>query len=528
MSAGHPLEIWGGVECSLVRLGHGVYDQQARTGHWQRDDDLERFAELGLKTLRFPILWEHHHAGDPATWRRTDTRMQQLRDLGIRPIVGLLHHGCGPLPEGFMAHNFVTEFMRFAREVAERYPWVDAYTPVNEPLTTARFSGLYGLWHPCHRDERSMLSFHLRQCAAARAAMREIRQVNSSARLITTEDIGKTHSTPALAYQADFENERRWFTYDLLCGRVVPGNRMHAHMVYIGIPEDEIASFADEPCPPQLLGINYYVTSERMLDEHLDCYPQASHGGNGRHTYADVPAARVRAEGLVGLRVLLREMWERYQLPIAITEIQLACTRDEQLRWLMENWQAALAARAEGIAVEAMTAWALLGAYDWDSLLTRPEGHYECGAFDVSTGQRRKTVLADAIAALAAKGDFDHPVAHGAGWWRRPGRLTFPPVSAPATGPGTATSPGKEIVPPVVIVGANPQVAAVFEAACKLRALPALFVEREADLPRFHSKTGPGALIRPDRFASPTIAAERVEALVHHALDEWIDTLRTA
>ena len=26
-----------------------------------------------------------------------------------------------------------------------RYPWIDAYTPVNEPLTTARFSGLYGI-----------------------------------------------------------------------------------------------------------------------------------------------------------------------------------------------------------------------------------------------------------------------------------------------------------------------------------------------------------------------------------------------
>jgi dTDP-4-dehydrorhamnose reductase len=40
----------------------------------------------------------------------------------------------------------------FARAVAQRYPWVDSYTPVNEPLTTARFSGMYGHWYPPGRD----------------------------------------------------------------------------------------------------------------------------------------------------------------------------------------------------------------------------------------------------------------------------------------------------------------------------------------------------------------------------------------
>ena len=50
--------------------------------------------------------------------------------------------------------------------------------------------------------------------------MRAIREVNPAAQLVQTEDIGKTYSTPALAYQADFENERRWLSFDLLCGRV--------------------------------------------------------------------------------------------------------------------------------------------------------------------------------------------------------------------------------------------------------------------------------------------------------------------
>ena len=44
--------------------------------------------------------------------------------------------------------------------VAERYPWVRRYTPVNEPLTTARFSALYGLWYPHVRDDAAFLRAH--------------------------------------------------------------------------------------------------------------------------------------------------------------------------------------------------------------------------------------------------------------------------------------------------------------------------------------------------------------------------------
>ena len=50
-------------------------------------------------------------------------------------------------------------------------------------------------------------------------AMRAIRVVNSDARLIQTEDLGKTFSSPLLCYQAEFDNCRRWLTWDLLGGR---------------------------------------------------------------------------------------------------------------------------------------------------------------------------------------------------------------------------------------------------------------------------------------------------------------------
>src|SRR5207253_2761524 len=139
-------------------------------------------------------------------------------------------------------------------------------------------------------------------------------------------------------------------------------------------------------------------------------------------------------EGVVGPAGLMREVWARYQIPIAITEVQLACTRDEQLRWLNEIWRAAEGARATGVDVRAVTAWALLGAHDWDSLLTEVRGSYESGAFDLRAPQPRPTAVARAIASYARSGKFDHPVLASPGWWRRPIRLVHPPLSAPHTG----------------------------------------------------------------------------------------------
>ena len=53
-----------------------------------------------------------------------------------------------------------------------------AYTPINEPLTTARFCGLYGLWYPHARDHQVFLRILVNQITAIRLAMRAIRQVN--------------------------------------------------------------------------------------------------------------------------------------------------------------------------------------------------------------------------------------------------------------------------------------------------------------------------------------------------------------
>lgn len=164
--------------------------------------------------------------------------------------------------------QFPEEFARYARAVAERYPWLDAYTPVNEPLTTARFSGLYGLWYPHARDRRIFLQILFAQCRATVLAMRAIREINPSAELLQTEDLGTIYSTPALAYQAAYENERRWLTWDLLCGRLKRGHALWTSMLDAGASESELEWFLENPCSPDVIGIDHYLSSDRFQDEH--------------------------------------------------------------------------------------------------------------------------------------------------------------------------------------------------------------------------------------------------------------------
>src|SRR5690606_40579827 len=72
---------------------------------------------------------------------------------------------------------FARKLAGYAGALAARYPWVHWYTPVNEPLTTARFSGLYGHWFPHGRDEPTFWRTLRNQCRGTVLAMRAIRRV---------------------------------------------------------------------------------------------------------------------------------------------------------------------------------------------------------------------------------------------------------------------------------------------------------------------------------------------------------------
>lgn len=460
------IALWGGVECTINRVGDRWFSQMDRNGHLVRPGDIDAFAALGLRAIRQPVLWEQVAPDglEKADWTWPDACLERLRGHGIDPIVGLLHHGAGPSQAGLAEPGFAEAFATYAEAVARRYPWVRDWTPVNEPLTTARFSGLYGHWSPHGRDPATFWRVLHNECRATVLAMRAIRRVRPDARLVQTDDLGRTWSVPCLAYQADFNNQLRWLAWDLLCGRVDAGHPLYGWLRGVcGADADALAWFVANPCPPDILGVNHYVTSERYLDDAVERYPAALHGGNGRDRYVDVEAVRMLEPPPPGIGALLREAWERYAIPIAITEVHLGGHREEQLRWLDEVWQAACEARADGVDVRAVTLWALLGSHDWDCLLTECRGYYESGVYDVRAGQPRPTALARLARELASGHAPSHPVLATPGWWRRPSRM----LHAEARRDDEAMTAQR----PILITGASGTLGGAFARICRSRGL---------------------------------------------------------
>lgn len=469
------VELWGGLECSVVRLRNGFVDQTLLSGHQHRPRDIDAFASLGITAIRYPVLWERvaPRGLDKADWRWTDERLGRLRELGIKPIATLLHHGNGPRGTDLTQPDFPQKFAAYAAAVARRYPWLDLYTPINEPLTTARFCGLYGLWYPHARDHRVFQRILLNQIQATRLAMRAIRAVNPAARLVQTEDLGKAHSTPGMVHQAEHENHRRWLTFDLLTGRVDRGHPLWGYLAGSGM-EDTLDELAADPCPPDVLGIDHYLTSERFLDERVRRYPGVRTTGEGGRRHVDVEAIRVLAEGVEGLESLMEQAWRRYDLPVAATEVHNGSSREEQLRWLKEAWDGAHRLRARGVDVRAVTAWALLGSYDWNSLLTKRAGFYESGVFDVRGPEIRPTALAGLMRDLARNGDAEHPVLDAPGWWHREDRFFWTPVrGCPFVIARRGwMPPGVRQPQPVLIAGGGGTLAEAVARLCVVRGLP--------------------------------------------------------
>ncbi len=422
-----PLEIWGGIECSYNRSGDRWNDQLCFTGHYDRKDDIKAFSKIGFVRFRYPVLWEKHQPvkNQEIDWSFAEKQLNELRACGITPIVGLVHNGCGPDWVNILEDSFSEGLAAFAKAFALRFPWVEYYTPVNEPLTNARFAGLYGHWFPNLQSDKAFVRILYQQCKGITLAMEEIQKVNTNAQLIQTEDLCKVYATSLLQYQADFENERRWLTFDLLLGKINETHPLYQYLLHSGLSKLELQFFKENSQSDFILGLNHYITSERFLDEYLEEYPIEVHGGNIFHQYADIEAIRVAHSFPSGLEVLIKEVWVHYKLPIVLTEVHMSnINEEERISWVLYVWNICSKLKSEGVEVSAITIWALLGSYGWDNLLTAGKGTYEEGIFKIEDNLLIPKELAFVINDLIQQPET-LPDNLQNGWWTQDSRILY-------------------------------------------------------------------------------------------------------
>jgi dTDP-4-dehydrorhamnose reductase len=367
---------------------------------------------------RVPVLWERVAPTDPHArdFSEPQRRLDALRARGVEPIVTLLHHGSGPAYTDLLDPAFPLWFAEYAEAAARAFPWVRRWTPINEPLTTARFSTLYGVWFPNRCDERAFGRAMVNQTLAQQAAMRRIRSVIADAEFVITEDLQRyTAGDDGVAAYVAFLRERVWLSVELVAGRVGSEHPLTAYLTErCGVNAFELAVMQRDAAAVDLVAFNHYPHSERYVFTAED-------GSTG-----DVPAVYVAGEGSPAAGPLLRAAAERLRLPLALGEVHVNAPAPERVRWLAQHVADVEALRTGGVDVRAVGAWAAFGMVDWHSLLRRRDGVSEDGIYTFAgrVGVPQPTAVAGALRALTAGRGIDDGGVRG--WWERPERLRSP------------------------------------------------------------------------------------------------------
>ena len=374
-----------GIENSIPTLdgGRTRVDQMESCGHYQRwRDDFRLVRELGLCHLRYgPPLHRTLLGPGRYDWSFADETFAELRRLNITPIVDLCHFGVPDWLGNFQNPDFPDQFATYARAFAERFHWVQLYTPVNEMYICATFSARYGWWNEQLATDRSFVTALKHIVKANVMAMAAILEVRPDAIFVQSESSEYFHADdPAAIAPAEILNSMRFLSLDLNYGRRVD-SEMYDYLLDNGMTRDEYKFFMNTRLKQHcILGNDYYITNE--------------------HRVSADGATRPSGE-VFGYEEITSQYYERFRLPVMHTETNIVegPTGEEGVNWLWKEWANVLRVRNNGVPVVGFTWYSLTHQIDWDTALRERNNRIQpVGLFDLDrnirpVGEAYKTLI---------------------------------------------------------------------------------------------------------------------------------------
>ncbi len=324
-------------------------------GHWKTDFDLVE--QLGTSFLRYGPAIHTTWLGDGRyDWGFADLTFADLKRRDVTPIVDLCHFGVPDWIGDFQNPDFPERFAVYARVFAERFPWVQFYTPVNEMYICAIFSARYGWWNEQLATDQAFVTALKHVVRANVLAMHAILEVRPDAVFVQSESSEYFHArSPAAIGPAERMNEIRFLSLDLNYGRRV-GSEMYEFLLDNGMTRDEYHWFFGRGLKQHcVMGNDYYVTNEHSV----------------------APDGSTEAAGEVfGYHVITSQYYARYGLPVMHTETNIAQgpRGDEAVRWLRKEWANVLRVRNDGLPILGFTWYSLTDQVDWDTALREDNG----------------------------------------------------------------------------------------------------------------------------------------------------------
>lgn len=330
-------------------------DEYELTGHYERwREDIGLMPEIGVSAARYGIPW---HRIQPARgkweWDFVDRAVDQLLACGVEPIIDLVHYGLPRWIESAYLHPdypcFVAEY---AGRVAERLRGrVYAYTPLNEPRITAWYCGRLGWWPPHARGWKGFVRVMLGVCRGIVETVRAIRAVEPDA-LIAHVDATDLYESPdpAFASEAAVRQEVVFLALDLVSGRMGPDTPLRGWLQRHGATEADLEWFAANRVDLPLVGLNLYpMFTQKILRRRP----------SGERRWA-MPYATAEI-----IDRLARLYWERYGVPVFISETASVGAVQRRSEWLRDSVAAVRRVREAGVPLVGYTWWPLFALVTW-------------------------------------------------------------------------------------------------------------------------------------------------------------------
>lgn len=382
----------GPATTDLARLPAGIADNKVAADHYHHwKEDVELMAELGMKVYRMGFAWSRimpdaSGTPNPEGLAFYDGLIDTLLEKGIEPFVTLYHFEC---PQalvdafgGWKDRRMIDAYLRYAEICFTHFKGrVKLWATVNEQLIATAapiMTGNYEKDPQKNLQDVYQMSYHV--SLAEHRAIALLRTIDPEAKIgpvcaIQVVYPQSSKSEDILAAE-NAEELMEFYLLDLsVRGEYPPyvASYLKAHGLYPRTePEDAAALKASSP---DFIGVNYYFSICVKEKEGPVNYNQPPFWVSDAFDICDNPYLRKTEwmdKGIdpMGLHIGMRKIYNRYRLPMIVTENGMACSEQlgedghihdtYRIEYLREHIQQIAVMLEEGLPVFGYCPWSFL------------------------------------------------------------------------------------------------------------------------------------------------------------------------
>lgn len=311
--------------------------------HWKEDVDL--MAELGMKVYRMGFSWSRIMPDttgipNPEGLKFYDQLIDYLLEKGIEPFVTLYHFEC---PQalvdaygGWLDRRMIADYLHYAEVCFEHFKGrVKRWVTVNEQLIATAAGRMTG---DKEKDPKKKLcnmyqmSYHV--AVAEHMAISRLREIDPAAQIgpvCAIQVVYPKTSKPGDVLAAEKAEElMEFYLLDLSVRGEYPPyvkSYLKEHGMFPETrPEDELEL---KKSKPDFIGINYYFSICAKEKEGPVNYKQApfwisDEFDSCENEYLEKSEWMDKGIDPIGLRIGMQKVFNRYQLPMIVTENGMA------------------------------------------------------------------------------------------------------------------------------------------------------------------------------------------------------------